>query len=152
MRETDVYTIMGYLMGLWDTGLGSPSGLKAWVEKSLVAYPGVDLTAEARRAAVWESARPSRKKKDVRRFLSNWWSRAQTNAEKRGNGRTNTVVSISSMRWLKRADRAPEKKLTRWMKGKGELTPELVEKFSSYYSVPLPASAEEVVSLYRGGE
>jgi len=152
MRETDVYKIMGYLMGLWDVGLGSPKGLKSWVEKALVAYPGVDLMAEARRAAVWEAARPSRKKKDVRRFLSNWWSRTQTDAERRGSGRVNTVVSIDSMRWLRRADRAPEKNLSRWMKGKGELTPRLIEKFSNYYSVPLPTSAEEVVSLYRGSE
>ena len=152
MRETDVYKIMGYLMGLWETGLGSPKTLKGWVEKALVAYPGVDLATEARRAAVWEASRPSRRKKDIRRFLSNWWSRAQTGAEKRGDGRTNTVVSISSMRWLKRADRAPEKNLSRWMKGRGELTPELIEEFSSYYSVPLPSSSEEVVSLYKGGE
>ena len=152
MRETDVYKISGYLMGLWDVGLGSSKTLSSWVEKALVAYPGVDLIKEARRAAVWEAAMPSRKKKDIRRFLSNWWSRTQESAEKRGEGKTNTVVSISSMRWLKRADRAPERTLSRWMKGKGDLTPELIEKFSSYYSVPLPASAEEVVSLYRGGE
>tara|TARA_A100000172_G_scaffold67263_1_gene47003 strand:+ start:325 stop:789 length:465 start_codon:yes stop_codon:yes gene_type:complete len=154
MRETDVYKIMGYLMGLWNTGLGSSRTLKDWVEKSLVAYPGVDLTLEARRAAVWESSRPSRKKKDIRRFLSNWWSRAQQNADRRGDGKGNTVVSIDSMRWLKRADKAPEKTLSRWMKGRGDLTPELVEKFSSYYSVPMPDSVPEVINLYsgRGGE
>ena len=150
MDTSDPHFIAGYMSSVWEGGLGDPSSLPGWVEKAQKAFPGVDLLTEIRKAAMWEAARPSRKKKDIRRFLTNWWSRAQKDLEKRGEG--GVVVSIDSMRWLKRADRAPEKTLSRWLKGKGALSPELIQKFCSYYGVPLPNSSSSVIEMYEGSK
>jgi hypothetical protein len=147
---SDPHFIAGYMSSVWEVGLGDSSSLPGWVEKAQKAFPGVDLLTEIRRAAMWEAARPSRKKKDIRRFLSNWWSRTQKDLEKRGEG--GVVVSIDSMRWLKRADRAPEKNLSRWLKDKGGLSPELIQKFCSYYGVPLPNSSSSVIEMYEGSK
>ena len=147
MDTSDPHFISGYLSSVWEMGLGDLPSLPAWVEKAQKAFPGVDLLVESRKAHLWEAARPSRKKKDIKRFLTNWWSKCQSYAEKRG-GET-VVVSIDSMRWLKRADREPEKNLSRWLKGKGALTPSLIEKFSTYYGVPLPEDSPSVVTLYE---
>lgn len=147
MDTSDPHFIAGYISSVWKVGLGRSSSLPGWIEKAQVAFPSVDLFEESRKAHLWEASRPSRKKKDIRRFLTNWWSKAQTYSEKRG-GET-VVVSIDSMRWLKRADRSPENNLSRWLKDKGELSPELIEKFCSYYGVPLPDDSPAVVSLYK---
>lgn len=41
------------------------------------AFPGVDIIAEVRKAHTWETANPSRVKKDRPRFLNTWLSKAQ---------------------------------------------------------------------------
>lgn len=41
------------------------------------AYPAVNLTMQIARAHTWLKDNPSKKKKAVRRFLSNWFSRSQ---------------------------------------------------------------------------
>jgi hypothetical protein len=147
----DPHFIAGYMSSVWEVGLGDSSSLPGWVEKAQKAFPSVNLFEEARKAHLWEASRPSRKKKDIRRFLTNWWSKAQTYSEKRGEG-GGVVVSIDSMRWLKRANRAPEKTLSRWLKGKGGLSPELIQKFCSYYGVPLPNSSSSVIEMYEGSK
>jgi len=50
-----------------------------------VAYPGVDILAEVRKAHAWEAANPKRRKVDRCRFLANWLSRAQDRGAN-GNG------------------------------------------------------------------
>ena len=44
---------------------------------ALQAYPGVDLLAEVTKAHAWETANPTRRKRDRVRFLNQWLSRAQ---------------------------------------------------------------------------
>ena len=41
------------------------------------AFPGVDVTAEIRKAHAWEISNPKRRKKDKVRFLNNWLARQQ---------------------------------------------------------------------------
>lgn len=43
----------------------------------LAAYPGVQIGTELEKAAAWAAANPTKRKKDWRRFLNNWMSRAQ---------------------------------------------------------------------------
>jgi len=47
-----------------------------WVQ----AYPGVQIGTELEKAAAWAAANPTKRKKDWRRFLNNWMSRAQERA------------------------------------------------------------------------
>jgi hypothetical protein len=51
-----------------------PDGLGRRLEK---VYPCLDLLEEAKRAHLWESAEPQRKKKRHARFLTNWMSHAR---------------------------------------------------------------------------
>jgi uncharacterized protein YdaU (DUF1376 family) len=41
------------------------------------AYPGVQIGTELEKAAAWAASNPTKRKKDWRRFLNNWMSRAQ---------------------------------------------------------------------------
>ncbi|MDE2020880.1 MAG: hypothetical protein KGJ13_11140 [Patescibacteria group bacterium] len=41
------------------------------------AYPAVDVRRNIAAAAVWLGANPQKRKKNIRRFLVNWFSRAQ---------------------------------------------------------------------------
>lgn len=60
------------------------------------AYPSLDVEAEVRRAKLWLDAHPRRQKKNVRRFLQNWMSRA----EQRG-GRARSSNEFDIRRWLR---------------------------------------------------
>lgn len=56
----------------------SPEQVEIWKE----AFPAVDIRGEIKRAGVWMSGNPTKRKKNVQRFLSNWLSRRQ----ERGGG------------------------------------------------------------------
>ena len=71
--------LLEYLRGTWTAQqLGKAGTLGAWVDSQISANPGVDLLQEARRARGWELSNPRKAKKQVRRYLSNWWTRWQT--------------------------------------------------------------------------
>jgi hypothetical protein len=79
--------IMEFLESQWSErspGLGNRETLDDWIRLQAEANPGVDLIAEARRAAAWEASNPTRRKRDIRRFLGGWFGRAQ---DRPGNGR-----------------------------------------------------------------
>ena len=78
--------LQDFLTQTWGTLLGKAETLPRWVSSSRGAYPGIDLLAEARRAHAWEEANPARRKKQVRAFLSRWWTKAQD----RGGSRLGT--------------------------------------------------------------
>jgi len=147
MDTTDPLVISGFMSEHWGRKAGNPASLPTWVRHAQKIFPDVDLLAEIRLAMMWEMERPSREKKNVRMFMSRWFKRAQENAEKKGRG--TVVVSIDSARWLKRNNRKPELKLTRWMDGRGPLTEELIKKYCSYYGVPAPDDIDVVVSIYN---
>lgn len=52
------------------------------IERWADAYPGISIDRELRKAAEWVIANPAKKKKNWRRFLVNWFERAQ----ERGRG------------------------------------------------------------------
>ena len=53
----------------------------------VAAYPLVDCLAEYKKMKVWLDSNPKKRKKDYPRFINNWLSRVQKQAEeKRGNG------------------------------------------------------------------
>lgn len=61
--------------------VGIPARLLAkWNE----AYPALSLDAELSKASAWMIANPKNKKSNYARFLTNWLSRAQDKAPKRG--------------------------------------------------------------------
>jgi len=147
MDTTDPLVISGFMSEHWGRKAGNPASLPTWVRHAQKIFPDVDLLAEIRLAMMWEMERPSREKKNVRMFMSRWFKRAQESAEKKGRG--TVVVSIDSARWLKRNNRKPELKLTRWMDSRGPLTEELIKKYCSYYGVPAPDDIDVVVSIYN---
>lgn len=66
-----------FVRSTWPKLTGNSESFEGWLASSAEAYPDVDLLAEARKARAWEQSNPTRKKKQIRRFLGNWWSRAQ---------------------------------------------------------------------------
>lgn len=50
------------------------------------AYPGVNLEQEVNRAVAWLEANPQNRKKNIKRFLINWLSRAQDRGARFPNG------------------------------------------------------------------
>lgn len=46
------------------------------------AYPDIDLVAETKKAMAWMMSNPGKRKKDIKAFLNNWFSRAQKDREK----------------------------------------------------------------------
>jgi hypothetical protein len=81
-----------FLMETWPGRLGKLSTLGHWIEQSRRAFPAVDLLSEARRASAWELSQPSRKKTQVRAFLTRWWSRCQD----RGGSAQSGASSVES--------------------------------------------------------
>jgi hypothetical protein len=47
-----------------------------WLEKNRLAYPRLDVIAEAHKADAWLIDNPRKKHKDHRRFLKNWLERS----------------------------------------------------------------------------
>ena len=68
---------LDYLLETWPGLLGKTSTLPRWIKTSRAAFPAVDILAEARKAAAWELSQPSRKKRQVRAFLTKWGGRSQ---------------------------------------------------------------------------
>lgn len=68
---------LDFILEAWPGKIGKSSSLPRWLKSSRAAFPAVDLLVEARKASVWEMAAPSRKKTQVRSFLTRWWSRCQ---------------------------------------------------------------------------
>jgi len=67
-----------YVIEVWsDRKLGKLDTLDAWAARQQDACPGLDLVAEAKRAAAWEDSNPGKRKRDIRRFLGSWLSRQQ---------------------------------------------------------------------------
>jgi hypothetical protein len=60
-----------------DSGLRQPS----WWQAEIRANPGVDLPAEVLKAHAWLLTHPERRKKQLRKFLHNWFARADRPAE-----------------------------------------------------------------------
>ena len=143
MSDFDAERLSGFILGTWGVSAGLAKTLPDWIRKAQVTFPDVDLMKEARRAAMWEAARPSRKKKNVRMFLTNWWSRSQENIDS-GPSR---VVSLSAARWLKKNNKSPDFLFDSWVEGKGEVTAGLVVEFSSCFGVDAPSDPYEVVAL-----
>ena len=54
----------------------SSNDIKLWKQ----AYPAINIEQELSRAAAWLLANPKNRKKNYRRFLTNWFSRAQDRA------------------------------------------------------------------------
>jgi len=55
------------------------------------AYPAVDISTEIRRAAAWMAANPAKKKKQWKRFLMGWLSRAQERGGTKNYGDENPI-------------------------------------------------------------
>ena len=56
-REQELYDFM---MEAWPGRCGDKSTLPRWLGKAQLAFPSVDLVKEAKKAFMWEAARPSR--------------------------------------------------------------------------------------------
>tara|TARA_R100001079_G_scaffold19134_1_gene9617 strand:+ start:806 stop:1255 length:450 start_codon:yes stop_codon:yes gene_type:complete len=140
-----------FVVETWPSGHGDADSLLKWVKAARIAFPTVDLLAEARKAALWESERPSNKKKSARRFLRNWWSRAgEWSAEKKA---PEVVVPISAARWVRRHNRKPDFYFEKWVDGRGlQIDAESVREFCFYANASFPEDVEAVVSLLKGGE
>ncbi len=145
MSEHNVERLSGFIIGTWGISAGVASTLPDWIRRAQVSFPDVDLMKEARRAAMWEAARPSRKKKNIRMFLTNWWSRSQDSIE---SGPA-PVVSISAARWVSKNNKKPDFLFSSWVDGRGAITEALVEEFSKCFGVDLPESPSEVVRLLK---
>ena len=65
--DLELYAVDEKLCARW------PKLFAAWK----VAYPGLDIVAEVKRAHAWEVANPKRRKKDRARFIGNWLQRQQ---------------------------------------------------------------------------
>lgn len=61
----------------------TPQDIDEWE----AAYPAIDIDLEIKRAALWLANNPSKRKKKVRRFITNWLSRTQ----ERGGTRNGTL-------------------------------------------------------------
>jgi hypothetical protein len=66
-----------FVLGQWD-GIEVEDAV-AWES----AYPAIHIETELYRAAEWVKANPANKKSNWRRFLTNWFSRAQERAPRR---------------------------------------------------------------------
>lgn len=66
-----------YSLGQWD-GIEDKDA-RGWE----LAYPALDVETELFKAAEWVKANPANRKSNWRRFLTNWFSRAQERAPRR---------------------------------------------------------------------
>jgi len=64
---------LAYLAAEFPQAKAVPENEKAWAQ----AFPGVDLLAQARNARRWELDNPRQVRPSKRRFLGNWFARAQ---------------------------------------------------------------------------
>lgn len=142
LREKELYD---FLVKGFRGRLGNPDTMAEWLRRVSVAFPDVDLVADARKALVWEAERPTRAKKDVRAFLRNWWSRSQQNLDE-GSA---PVISISAVKWLRKNNKSPDYLVDRWVEQRGPLTEDTIRDFCGYFGVTQPASVEELIRVYK---
>ena len=93
--------LLDYLLITWPDCLGDHGTLAKWIDKSREAFPGVDLLAESRRAAVWEESRPANRKRKIRPFLTRWWGKTQDRGAPRaaaGNPDDEALAHAQSLR------------------------------------------------------
>ena len=90
-----------------------------YLDKWKDTFPAVDIVQEMKQAALWLATNPKKRKKDVRRFLTNWFSKSQ----ERGGGLPSNPVSRGAGRPAARRstpdpddapDPAREAKLKKW--------------------------------------
>lgn len=72
---------IGWVLSQGFTGI-SDADLAVWAQ----AYPAVNLRSEISRASEWLRSNPAKRKKAVRRFLTNWLSRSQERGGDRSQG------------------------------------------------------------------
>jgi hypothetical protein len=65
-----------YLIDTWGSLVTRGKSLEKWVSSQEEAHPQLDLLTEAKKARAWEESQPKRKTA-IRRFLSNWFNRAE---------------------------------------------------------------------------
>ena len=65
-----------YLMETWGDLIIRGKSLPDWIKAQEDAHPGLDLLAESRKARAWEKSQ-RKSKAAIRRFLSNWFNRAE---------------------------------------------------------------------------
>ena len=65
-----------YLNKQWGELINRGKPLHEWVALQQDAHPSMDLLAEAKKARAWE-LRQKKPKRSIRRFLANWFSRAE---------------------------------------------------------------------------
>ena len=143
-REQELYD---FILEAWPGRYGDRSTLPNWLGKARLAFPSVDLVKEAKKAFMWEAARPSRTKKSIRRFLTNWWA----NSQERAAGKPASVVPIEAARWLRKHNKAPDYLFKRWVARKG-IDNEQIDAFCSYFGIETPYCYEELIDLYEGSE
>jgi hypothetical protein len=135
-----------FIVEAWPKSHGDKKTLDAWIKKAYIAFPDSDLIGEAKRAFMWEAARPSREKKSARRFLSNWWVRST----KKLPYEVPKATPLGAVRWLKRHNKEPDYLFESWARGK-DVTPQAVLEFCGYMGADPPESCKDVVSVFLEG-
>lgn len=74
------------------------------IQKWKDSFPGIDVEAELKKAAVWARANPKNKKSNWERFLVNWLNRTQDRA------RPNRTGSLDLVAWAREEDRKAGRK------------------------------------------
>ena len=69
-------SLEAYLIDTWGNLVTRGKSLEKWVKSQEDAHPQLDLLTEAKKARAWEESQPKRKTA-VRRFLANWFNRAE---------------------------------------------------------------------------
>jgi hypothetical protein len=86
-RPAPEHPLSVYVLDVWsDRKLGKLDTLDAWASRQQDACPGLDLVAEAKRAAAWEDSNPGKRKRDIRRFLGSWFGRQQDRGPGKAGG------------------------------------------------------------------
>jgi hypothetical protein len=69
-------SLEAYLIDTWGSLVTRGKSLEKWVMSQEAAHPQLDLLTEAKKARAWEESQPKRKTA-IRRFLANWFNRAE---------------------------------------------------------------------------
>ena len=69
-------SLEAYLIDTWGNLITRGKSLDKWCKSQEDAHPSLDLLTEAKKARAWEESQAKRKTA-VRRFLSNWFNRAE---------------------------------------------------------------------------
>ena len=72
----EISELGSYLVETWGDLAERGKPLNEWVDLQTAAHPSMDLVAESKKARAWEMGQ-KRQKTSVRRFLGNWFNRAE---------------------------------------------------------------------------